>query len=109
MHGTARHGVWRGTAHGTARHGARRGAAIPDGDESWCEPLDGDATGAWTKVRAATPGSVLYVPSTRRGVLVVGDGAVNVKWYVAAASMAGWVARAPAWRRAACAQHGSLP
>jgi 2-succinyl-5-enolpyruvyl-6-hydroxy-3-cyclohexene-1-carboxylate synthase len=61
----------------------------PDGDESWCEPLDGDA-GAWTRVRAATPGSVLHVPATRRGVLVVGDGAVNVKRYVAAASMAGW-------------------
>jgi 2-succinyl-5-enolpyruvyl-6-hydroxy-3-cyclohexene-1-carboxylate synthase len=63
---------------------------IPDGDESWCEPLDGDATGAWTKVRAATPGSVLHVPPTRRGILVVGDGAANVKRYVAAASMAGW-------------------
>jgi 2-succinyl-5-enolpyruvyl-6-hydroxy-3-cyclohexene-1-carboxylate synthase len=33
---------------------------------------------------------VLHVPPTRRGVLVVGDGAVNVKRYVAAASMAGW-------------------
>jgi 2-succinyl-5-enolpyruvyl-6-hydroxy-3-cyclohexene-1-carboxylate synthase len=63
---------------------------IPDGDTSWCEPLDGDATGPWTKVRGATPGSVLHVPPTRRGVLVVGDGAVNVKRYVAAASMAGW-------------------
>jgi 2-succinyl-5-enolpyruvyl-6-hydroxy-3-cyclohexene-1-carboxylate synthase len=41
-------------------------------------------------VRPATPGSVLHVPPTRRGVLVVGDGAVNVKRYVAAASMAGW-------------------
>jgi 2-succinyl-5-enolpyruvyl-6-hydroxy-3-cyclohexene-1-carboxylate synthase len=41
-------------------------------------------------VRAATAGSVLHVPPTRRGVLVVGDGAVNVKRYVAAASMAGW-------------------
>ncbi|GAA4062056.1 2-succinyl-5-enolpyruvyl-6-hydroxy-3-cyclohexene-1-carboxylic-acid synthase [Actinomadura miaoliensis] len=69
---------------------AFREPLIPDGDESWCEPLDGDATGAWTKVRAATPGSVLHVPATRRGVLVVGDGAVNVKRYVAAASMAGW-------------------
>jgi 2-succinyl-5-enolpyruvyl-6-hydroxy-3-cyclohexene-1-carboxylate synthase len=63
---------------------------IPDGDDGWCEPLDGDATGAWTRVRAATPGSVLHVPPTRRGVLVVGDGAANVKRYVAAASMAGW-------------------
>ncbi|MES9543492.1 MULTISPECIES: 2-succinyl-5-enolpyruvyl-6-hydroxy-3-cyclohexene-1-carboxylic-acid synthase [unclassified Actinomadura] len=69
---------------------AFREPLIPDGDETWCEPLDGDATGAWTKVRPATPGSVLHVPPTRRGVLVVGDGAVNVKRYVAAASMAGW-------------------
>ncbi|MBX6766418.1 MAG: 2-succinyl-5-enolpyruvyl-6-hydroxy-3-cyclohexene-1-carboxylic-acid synthase [Actinomadura rubrobrunea] len=69
---------------------AFREPLIPDGDDSWCEPLDGDATGAWTKVRASTPGSVLHVPPTRRGVLVVGDGAVNVKRYVAAASMAGW-------------------
>lgn len=69
---------------------AFREPLVPDGDEQWCEPLDGDATGAWTKVRAATPGSVLHVPPTRRGVLVVGDGAVNVKRYVAAASMAGW-------------------
>ncbi|RFS82339.1 2-succinyl-5-enolpyruvyl-6-hydroxy-3-cyclohexene-1-carboxylic-acid synthase [Actinomadura spongiicola] len=69
---------------------AFREPLIPDGDESWCEPLDGDVTGAWTKVRAATPGSVLHVPPTRRGVLVVGDGASNVKRYVAAASMAGW-------------------
>jgi 2-succinyl-5-enolpyruvyl-6-hydroxy-3-cyclohexene-1-carboxylate synthase len=63
---------------------------IPDGDENWCEPLGGSGTGPWTKVRGATPGSVLHVPPTRRGVLVVGDGAVNVKRYVAAASMAGW-------------------
>ncbi|WP_131740126.1 2-succinyl-5-enolpyruvyl-6-hydroxy-3-cyclohexene-1-carboxylic-acid synthase [Actinomadura roseirufa] len=69
---------------------AFREPLVPDGDESWCEPLDGDVTGAWTKVRAATPGSVLHVPPTRRGVLVVGDGAANVKRYVAAASMAGW-------------------
>lgn len=69
---------------------AFREPLIPEGDEAWCEPLDGDATGSWTKVRAATPGSVLHVPPTRRGVLVVGDGAVNVKRYVAAASMAGW-------------------
>ncbi|WP_019634595.1 2-succinyl-5-enolpyruvyl-6-hydroxy-3-cyclohexene-1-carboxylic-acid synthase [Actinomadura atramentaria] len=69
---------------------AFREPLVPDGDDTWCEPLDGDATGAWTRVRAATPGSVLHVPPTRRGVLVVGDGAVNVKRYVAAASMAGW-------------------
>nr|WP_272918098.1 2-succinyl-5-enolpyruvyl-6-hydroxy-3-cyclohexene-1-carboxylic-acid synthase [Actinomadura rayongensis] len=69
---------------------AFREPLVPDGDDAWCEPLDGDATGAWTRVRAATPGSVLHVPPTRRGILVVGDGAVNVKRYVAAASMAGW-------------------
>ncbi|POM22505.1 2-succinyl-5-enolpyruvyl-6-hydroxy-3-cyclohexene-1-carboxylate synthase [Actinomadura rubteroloni] len=69
---------------------AFREPLVPDGDDTWCEPLDGDATGAWTRVRAATPGSVLHVPPTRRGILVVGDGAVNVKRYVAAASMAGW-------------------
>jgi 2-succinyl-5-enolpyruvyl-6-hydroxy-3-cyclohexene-1-carboxylate synthase len=69
---------------------AFREPLIPTGDDPWCEPLDGDLTGTWTKVRAATPGSVLHVPPTRRGVLVVGDGAVNVKRYVAAASMAGW-------------------
>lgn len=69
---------------------AFREPLVPDGDDGWCEPLDGDSTGAWTKVRAATPGSVLHVPPTRRGVLVIGDGAVNVKRYVAAASMAGW-------------------
>jgi 2-succinyl-5-enolpyruvyl-6-hydroxy-3-cyclohexene-1-carboxylate synthase len=69
---------------------AFREPLIPDGDASWCEPLGGDSTGAWTKVRAATPGSALHVPATRRGVLVVGDGAANVKRYVAAASMAGW-------------------
>ncbi|MBW8482767.1 2-succinyl-5-enolpyruvyl-6-hydroxy-3-cyclohexene-1-carboxylic-acid synthase [Actinomadura parmotrematis] len=69
---------------------AFREPLVPDGDTSWCEPLDGGSPGAWTRVRAATPGSVLHVPPTRRGVLVVGDGAANVKRYVAAASMAGW-------------------
>ncbi|WP_067824648.1 2-succinyl-5-enolpyruvyl-6-hydroxy-3-cyclohexene-1-carboxylic-acid synthase [Actinomadura kijaniata] len=69
---------------------AFREPLIPDGDDSWCEPLDSDTGGPWTKIRAATPGSVLHVPATRRGLLVVGDGAANVKRYVAAASMAGW-------------------
>lgn len=69
---------------------AFREPLIPNGDETWCEPLDGDVNGAWTKVRAANASSVLHVPPTRRGVLVVGDGASNVKRYVAAASMAGW-------------------
>lgn len=62
---------------------------IPDGDQNWCEPLDGDATGPWVRVRMAPP-SALHVPATRRGVLVVGDGAANVRRYVAAAGMAGW-------------------
>jgi 2-succinyl-5-enolpyruvyl-6-hydroxy-3-cyclohexene-1-carboxylate synthase len=69
---------------------AFREPLIPDGDTTWCEPLDGGSTGAWTRVRASTPGSSLHVRPTRRGVLVVGDGAANVKRYVAAASMAGW-------------------
>lgn len=62
----------------------------PDGNESWCEPLDGDRAGAWTKVVPATAGSVLHVPPSRRGVLVVGDGAADADRYVAAASAAGW-------------------
>ncbi len=69
---------------------AFREPLIPDGDDTWCESLYDGSSGSWTKVRAATPGSVLHVPPTRKGVLVVGDGAVNVKRYVAAASMAGW-------------------
>ncbi len=70
---------------------AFREPLIPTGDESWCEPLTGDSEGGqWTRVRGGMPGSVLRVPATRRGVLVVGDGAANVKRYVAAASMAGW-------------------
>ncbi|MCD0449915.1 2-succinyl-5-enolpyruvyl-6-hydroxy-3-cyclohexene-1-carboxylic-acid synthase [Actinocorallia sp. API 0066] len=69
---------------------AFREPLIPGGDDGWCEPLDAGDTGVWTKVRESAPGSVLHVPPTRRGVLVVGDGAVNVKRYVAAASMAGW-------------------
>lgn len=69
---------------------AFREPLVPDGDDGWCEPLEGPGAVAWTRVRAATPGSVLHVPATGRGVLVVGDGAPNVKRYVAAASMAGW-------------------
>lgn len=38
---------------------------IPDGDETWCEPLDGDATGAWTKVRRRRRGRCCT--SRRRG------------------------------------------
>jgi 2-succinyl-5-enolpyruvyl-6-hydroxy-3-cyclohexene-1-carboxylate synthase len=38
----------------------------------------------------APPASALHIPPTRRGVLVVGDGAANVRRYVAAAGMAGW-------------------
>jgi 2-succinyl-5-enolpyruvyl-6-hydroxy-3-cyclohexene-1-carboxylate synthase len=69
---------------------AFREPLIPDGDTTWCEPLDGAATGSWVRLRVAPPSSGLHVPPTRRGVLVVGDGAVNVRRYVAAAGMAGW-------------------
>ncbi|WP_067184795.1 2-succinyl-5-enolpyruvyl-6-hydroxy-3-cyclohexene-1-carboxylic-acid synthase [Microtetraspora niveoalba] len=69
---------------------AFREPLIPDGDGSWCESLDGDAGGAWIRARVAPPASALHIPPTRRGVLVVGDGAANVRRYVAAAGMAGW-------------------
>jgi 2-succinyl-5-enolpyruvyl-6-hydroxy-3-cyclohexene-1-carboxylate synthase len=69
---------------------AFREPLIPDGDTSWCEPLDGDAGGPWVRLREAPPSAGLHVPPTRRGVLVVGDGATNVRRYVAAAGMAGW-------------------
>ncbi|RJL27192.1 2-succinyl-5-enolpyruvyl-6-hydroxy-3-cyclohexene-1-carboxylic-acid synthase [Bailinhaonella thermotolerans] len=69
---------------------AFREPLIPDGDGSWCEPLGGDVNGPWTKHRTAPPSAALHIPPTRRGVLVVGDGAVNVRRYVAAAGMAGW-------------------
>ncbi|GLW06535.1 2-succinyl-5-enolpyruvyl-6-hydroxy-3-cyclohexene-1-carboxylate synthase [Microtetraspora sp. NBRC 13810] len=63
---------------------------IPDGDTSWCEPLEGNPAGPWVRARVAPPAVSLHIPPTRRGVLVVGDGAVNVRRYVAAAGMAGW-------------------
>ncbi|GGQ26711.1 2-succinyl-5-enolpyruvyl-6-hydroxy-3-cyclohexene-1-carboxylic-acid synthase [Streptosporangium pseudovulgare] len=63
---------------------------VPDGDTSWCEPLDGGAAGPWVRTRVAPPAAALHLPPTRRGVLVVGDGAANVRRYVAAAGMAGW-------------------
>ncbi|WP_424532259.1 2-succinyl-5-enolpyruvyl-6-hydroxy-3-cyclohexene-1-carboxylic-acid synthase [Sphaerisporangium viridialbum] len=69
---------------------AFREPLIPDGDTSWCESLDGDAGGPWVRARVAPPSAGLHVAPTRRGVLVVGDGAVNVRRYVAAAGMAGW-------------------
>ncbi len=69
---------------------AFREPLIPDGDTSWCESLEGDATGPWVRVRRYPPSAALHVPATRRGVLVVGDGATNVRRYVAAAGMAGW-------------------
>ncbi|WP_214102799.1 2-succinyl-5-enolpyruvyl-6-hydroxy-3-cyclohexene-1-carboxylic-acid synthase [Acrocarpospora catenulata] len=69
---------------------AFREPLIPDGDATWCESLDGDVTGPWIRARVAPPSSALHIPPTRRGVLVVGDGAVNVRRYVAAAGMAGW-------------------
>ncbi|MBB4915167.1 2-succinyl-5-enolpyruvyl-6-hydroxy-3-cyclohexene-1-carboxylic-acid synthase [Streptosporangium saharense] len=69
---------------------AFREPLVPDGDASWCEPLDGDANGPWVRTRVAPPASALHLPPTRRGVLVVGDGAANMRRYVAAAGMAGW-------------------
>ncbi|MEV0587511.1 2-succinyl-5-enolpyruvyl-6-hydroxy-3-cyclohexene-1-carboxylic-acid synthase [Nonomuraea sp. NPDC050310] len=64
---------------------------IPDGDTTWCESLDGDSGGGpWIRARVAPPPVALHLPPTRRGVLVVGDGAANVRRYVAAAGMAGW-------------------
>jgi len=69
---------------------AFREPLIPDGDTNWCESLEGDATGPWVRVRRYPPSAALHVPATRRGVLVVGDGATNVRRYVAAAGMAGW-------------------
>ncbi|MEW9528166.1 2-succinyl-5-enolpyruvyl-6-hydroxy-3-cyclohexene-1-carboxylic-acid synthase [Microbispora sp. NPDC049125] len=69
---------------------AFREPLIPDGDATWCESLEGDAGGAWTRARVAPPSAALHLAPTRRGVLVVGDGAVNVRRYVAAAGMAGW-------------------
>ncbi|GAA5064001.1 2-succinyl-5-enolpyruvyl-6-hydroxy-3-cyclohexene-1-carboxylate synthase [Thermocatellispora tengchongensis] len=69
---------------------AFREPLVPDGDDGWCEPLDGDAGGAWVRARVAPPPVSLHIPPTRRGVLVVGDGAANVRRYVAAAGMAGW-------------------
>src|SRR5437868_13221189 len=69
---------------------AFREPLIPDGDTSWCEPLSGDVGGPWVRTRVAPPPVALHLPPTRRGVLVVGDGAANVRRYVAAAGMAGW-------------------
>lgn len=68
---------------------AFREPLIPDGDASWCEPLEGD-DGPWVRARVAPPAVALHLPPTRRGALVVGDGASNVRRYVAAAGMAGW-------------------
>ncbi|MFI6317427.1 2-succinyl-5-enolpyruvyl-6-hydroxy-3-cyclohexene-1-carboxylic-acid synthase [Nonomuraea sp. NPDC050556] len=67
---------------------AFREPLIPDGDTTWCEPLDAD--GPWVRARVAPPPVALHLPPTRRGVLVVGDGAANVRRYIAAAGMAGW-------------------
>ncbi|GAA3036896.1 2-succinyl-5-enolpyruvyl-6-hydroxy-3-cyclohexene-1-carboxylic-acid synthase [Streptosporangium longisporum] len=69
---------------------AFREPLIPDGDESWCESLEGDAQGPWVRARVASPPVALHLPPTRRGVLVVGDGATGTRRYVAAAGMAGW-------------------
>jgi 2-succinyl-5-enolpyruvyl-6-hydroxy-3-cyclohexene-1-carboxylate synthase len=69
---------------------AFREPLVPDGDTSWVEPLEGRAAGPWVRARVAPPSAGLHVSPTRRGVLVVGDGATNVRRYVAAAGMAGW-------------------
>ncbi|GAA0939777.1 2-succinyl-5-enolpyruvyl-6-hydroxy-3-cyclohexene-1-carboxylic-acid synthase [Nonomuraea longicatena] len=69
---------------------AFREPLIPDGDTTWCESLDGGAGGPWVRARVAPPPVALHLPPTRRGVLVVADGAANVRRYVAAAGMAGW-------------------
>ncbi|WP_084963429.1 2-succinyl-5-enolpyruvyl-6-hydroxy-3-cyclohexene-1-carboxylic-acid synthase [Thermoactinospora rubra] len=70
---------------------AFREPLIPDGDTTWCEPLAGDADGGpWVRARTAPPPVALHLPPTRRGVLVIGDGAANVRRYIAAAGMAGW-------------------
>ncbi|GIH68544.1 2-succinyl-5-enolpyruvyl-6-hydroxy-3-cyclohexene-1-carboxylic-acid synthase [Sphaerimonospora thailandensis] len=70
---------------------AFREPLIPDGDAHWCEPLPAvDEGRPKVRARVAPPAPALHIPPTRRGVLVVGDGAVNVRRYVAAAGMAGW-------------------
>jgi 2-succinyl-5-enolpyruvyl-6-hydroxy-3-cyclohexene-1-carboxylate synthase len=69
---------------------AFREPLVPDDGPEWCESLEGDASGAWVRPRVAPPSSALHLPPTRRGVLVVGDGAANVRRYVAAAGMSGW-------------------
>src|SRR5690606_14775389 len=69
---------------------AFREPLIPDGDTTWCEPLSTAGDGPWVRTRVAPPASALHIRPTRRGVLVVGDGAANVRRYVAAAGMAGW-------------------
>ncbi|MBP2704170.1 2-succinyl-5-enolpyruvyl-6-hydroxy-3-cyclohexene-1-carboxylic-acid synthase [Microbispora sp. RL4-1S] len=69
---------------------AFREPLVPDGDTGWCEPLAAEESGPWVRARVAPPAAALHIPPTRRGVLVVGDGAANVRRYVAAAGMAGW-------------------
>ncbi|MBO3748540.1 2-succinyl-5-enolpyruvyl-6-hydroxy-3-cyclohexene-1-carboxylic-acid synthase [Streptosporangiaceae bacterium NEAU-GS5] len=69
---------------------AFREPLIPDGDTAWAEPLDNGTGRPWVRARVAPPSAALHLPATPRGVLVVGDGAVNVRRYVAAAGMAGW-------------------
>ncbi|MEU8384209.1 2-succinyl-5-enolpyruvyl-6-hydroxy-3-cyclohexene-1-carboxylic-acid synthase [Streptosporangium sp. NPDC048865] len=69
---------------------AFREPLIPDDDPSWCEPLEAGTAGPRIRARVASPPVALHLPPTRRGVLVVGDGATNTRRYVAAAGMAGW-------------------
>jgi 2-succinyl-5-enolpyruvyl-6-hydroxy-3-cyclohexene-1-carboxylate synthase len=68
-----------------------------DGDLSWCEPLDGRAGGApWVSVHrpAPSPGptmtDVLGGPPPDRGVVVVGDGAIDPEGAKALAETLDW-------------------
>ncbi len=75
---------------------------VPDGDPSWCEPLDGRRDGSpWTRFAGAVPpgasGSVppgatgvVELPPAARGVLVCGDGAPDPDRLLAAAQDVGW-------------------
>ncbi|MGW5162302.1 2-succinyl-5-enolpyruvyl-6-hydroxy-3-cyclohexene-1-carboxylic-acid synthase, partial [Nonomuraea wenchangensis] len=41
---------------------AFREPLIPDGDTTWCEPLDGGANGPWVRARVAPPPIALHLP-----------------------------------------------
>ncbi|WP_283134411.1 2-succinyl-5-enolpyruvyl-6-hydroxy-3-cyclohexene-1-carboxylic-acid synthase [Rhizohabitans arisaemae] len=63
---------------------------VPDGDTTWCEPLDGAAGHPRVRGGAPSPHTAVRVPPGMRGVLVIGEGATGVPRYVAAAEAAGW-------------------